>query len=197
VLHIQEIRFSGDIKILGKEHERKKAKAALEKIANLEKMTEGNARLRIQQVIDEEHLTASILYKGNCIWSKTRIMRNLDLIIKRGTLYGNKRVRWLKVGGMLTLPAAPQDFKPLLSNYFYQFLHLNCGSAAHYDRAGWIGTYPTLDNLKKFFLKNEHGKRVIDWVPSWKTDVKAIVEAIEVKLFPLQSYVRWKEKSEL
>jgi hypothetical protein len=191
----KETKFSDDIRILGNKKAVDKAQDALKKIANLDKMTEGNARLRMQQAIDENHLTASILYRGNRVWSKVRILRNLDQIIAKGTLYGNKRVRWMKLGSMLTLPATPQDFIPILSDYFYGFLHLNCGSIAHYDKAGWIGHYPTLDDLKQFFLKNEHGKRVIEWIPAWKTDVRNIVEAIEVRLFPLQSYVRWKQKS--
>lgn len=191
---IKEIPFNEDIRILGNKQSLEKAQEALKKIANLTKLTEGNARLQIQQAIDENHLTASILYKGNAVWSKTRILRNLDQIIKKGTLYGNKRVKWMKVGSMLTLPAAPQDFKPILSDYFYQFLHLNCGSIAHYNKAGWIGIYPTLEDLKEFFLKNESGKRVIEHIPAWKTDVRNIVEAIEVKLFPLRSYVRYKQK---
>ena len=192
---MKEIKFNGDIRILGNKQSLEKAQVALKKIANLDKLTEGNARLRIQQAIDENHLSASILYKGNAVWSKIRILRNLDQIIAKGSLYGNKRVRWMKLGSMLTLPATPQDFKPILSDYFYEFLHLNCGSIAHYDKAGWIGHYPTVDDLKRFFLKNEHGKRVIEWIPDWKTDVRNIIEAIEVNLFPLQSYVRWKQRS--
>lgn len=191
---MKEIPFNEDIRILGNKQSLEKAQEALKKIANLTKLTEGNARLQIQQAIDENHLTASILYKGNAVWSKTKILRNLDQIIKKGTLYGNKRVKWMKVGSMLALPAAPQDFKPILSDYFYEFLHLNCGSIAHYNKAGWIGIYPTLEDLKEFFLKNESGKRVIEHIPAWKTDVRNIVEAIEVKLFPLRSYVRYKQK---
>lgn len=78
----------------------------------------------------------------------------------------------------------------ILSNYFYKFLTNCCGSIAHYDIRGWVATYPTLDDLKEFFEKNEHGRRVIDAIPCWHTDAKRIVEVIEARLFPLRSYVK-------
>ena len=75
-----------------------------------------------------------------------------------------------------------RDYRPILSKYFYRFLHLCCGSIAHYDIYGWICHYPTVEDLRQFFLKNEYGERVLDYVPGWKTDTKRIVEQIEVIL---------------
>jgi len=188
----KELKYSADIRILGTEKELKKAKAVLDKLDLHPR--EDQARIQIQDAIDEHHLSASILYRGNGVWSRRKILNNLEHIIERGTLYGNKRVRWLRLGSMLCLPATPQDFKPILSDYFYNFLILNCGSIAHYSKAGWIGIYSTLEDLKQFFLKNEHGKPVSEWIPPWKTDVKRIVDDIERRLYPFQSYIKSRQK---
>ena len=155
-------------------------------------MSEAKDRLKIQEAIDVNNLKASILYDGNGVWSKKRILQNLRRIIEHGTLYGSQRVRWIPLGSMLYFPATPRDFKPVLSKYFYEFLHLCCGSIAHYNRAGWIAEYPTVEDLKTFFKKNEYGKRVLDHIPRWKTDAKVIVEAIEAMLFPFQYYMKQK-----
>jgi len=165
-------------------------------LKRLDNMTEAQARIVIQDAIDEYTIDASILYRGNQIWSRKRIVQNLKRIIERGQLYGNKRVKWLRVGSMLCLPAVPQDFKPILSEYFYNFLTLCCGSIAHYNRAGWIGIYPTVEDLKRFFMKNEHGKPVSEYIPTWKTDAKRAVEDIERLLYPFRSYVKAKQKEE-
>jgi len=188
----KELKYSSDIRILGSEKERKKAKAALDKL-DLPSQ-EDKARIVIQDAIDEHHLNASILYRGNRVWSRMKILNNLERIIEKGTLYGNKRVRWLRLGSMLYLPATPADFKPILSDYFYEFLTLNCGSIAHYNKAGWIGIYPTVEDLKKFFLKNEYGKPVSESVSTWKSDVIRIVADIERRLFPFRTYVKSRQK---
>ena len=73
----------------------------------LGRMKEANARLKLQQVIDEHLLKASILLNGNSVWSKKKILRNLDRIIKHGILYNEN-----------------QRKPPILSQYFYEFLHL-------------------------------------------------------------------------
>jgi len=188
----KELKYSLDIRILGNQKDVEKAKAALDKLDLPPR--EDKARILIQDVIDKYRLNVSILYKGNRVWSRRKILNNLERIMEKGTLYGNKRVRWLRLGSMLCLPATPADFKPMLSDYFYEFLTLCCGSIAHYNKAGWIGVYPTLEDLKNFFLKNEYGKPVSESIPSWETDVKRIVEAIEQKLFPFRTYVKSKQK---
>ena len=179
-----------DIIIAGSAKDIAKTKGVLEKIPMLNNLLEAQARIIIQDAIDEHHLNASILYKGNRVWSRRKILRNLEHIIEKGNLYGNKRVRWLRVGSMLCLPATPDDFKPVLSEYFYEFLSLRCGSMAHYSRAGWIGIYPTVNDLKRFFKKNEHGKPVSEWIPPWETDAKRIVDDIERRLYPFRSYLK-------
>lgn len=174
----------------GHKKEKETAKEALSRIPNLTQMKEPEARLKIQDVIDEHNLKAAILVNGNTVWSRKRILRNTDQIIKHGTLYGEKRVRWIPLGSMLYMPATPADFKPVLSKYFYGFLISCCGSIAHYNIHGWIHHYPTVDYLKKFFQRNEFGKPVRDWIPGWYTDAKRIVEEIEQKLFPFQTFLK-------
>jgi len=189
----KELKYSLDISILGDKKGIQKVKDVLDNL-DLPPL-ENKARIVIQDVIDEHHLNVSILYRGNRVWSRRKILNNLERIIEKGTLYGNKRVRWLRLGSMLYLPATPADFKPVLSNYFYEFLTLCCGSIAHYNKAGWIGIYPTLEDLKQFFLKNEHGKPVSEYIPPWETDVKRIVNDIERRLFPFRTYVKSQQKN--
>jgi hypothetical protein len=191
---VKELKYSAEIRILGNKQEFEKAKAVLNKLTILKNLREDKARIVIQDAIDEYHLNASILYKGNRVWSRRKILNNLERIIEKGTLYGNKRVIWMRVSETICLPETPADFKPVLSKYFYEFLIMCCGSIAHYNLAGWIGIYPTLEDLKRFFLKNEHGKPVSEWIPWWKTDAKRIVEDIERRLFPFRSYVKSKQK---
>jgi len=192
---IKEVIYSDEIRILGSPKQLAKAQKVLGTLQPLLK-GEAQARLMIQDAIDEHHLNASILYKGNRVWSRRRILRNLERIIERGTLYGNKRVRWIRVNASICLPETPSNFKPILSKYFYEFLTLCCGSSAHYNLAGWIGIYPKLNDLKSFFQKNERGKPVSEWIPEWKADAKRIVDDIERMLFPFRSYVKSRQKHE-
>lgn len=158
----------------------------------LEQMNEEDARLKIQDMIDEHRLAACIIVNGNSVWSKRRILGNARRIRETGRLYGEKTPHRELIAGVLYLPAKTD---PILSKYFYEFLHQHCGSIAHYNIHGWIAEYPTLDHLKRFFRKNELGYRVIDYIPSYMADAKCIVEAIEMLLFPLESYVRSKKRA--
>lgn len=158
----------------------------------LEQMNEKDARLKIQDVIDEYGLAAYIMVNGNSVWNMRRILGNVRRIREAGRLYGEKTPHRELIGGVLYLPAKTD---PILSKYFYEFLHLHCGTAAHYNIHGWIAEYPTLEHLKRFFRRNEFGCRVIDYIPSWMADAKRIVEAIEMVLFPLESYVRSKKRA--
>jgi len=195
VTNIKELIYSDEIRILGSPEQLKKARNIIDKLQPLLK-SEAQSRLLIQDAIDEHRLNASILYKGNRVWSRRKILRNLDRITERGALYRNKnkRVRWMRVSDTICLPETPSNFKPILSKYFYEFLTLCCGSSAHYSLAGWIGIYPTLEDLKRFFLRNERGKPVSEWIPEWKADAKRIVDNIEQKLFPFRSYVKSRQK---
>jgi hypothetical protein len=182
------------VEIRGQRKAIEKAEGILEPQLNqIEQMSEALARLKLQEIIDEHKLVASIMINGNRVWSMRRILQNLRRIRDAGKLYddsGRKPGRKL-VGNVLWLPV---DTKPILSKYFYEFLN-SCGSAAHYNIHGWIAEYPTLEDLKQFFRKNESGHRVLDDIPSWQTDAKHIVEAIETLLFPLESYVRSKRRT--
>ena len=174
--------------------EKDAAKEVLSRIPNLAQMTESEARLKIQDAIDEHNLKARIFVNGNFVWNRKRILRNLDRIIKHGTLYDRIPPRYMAIGNLLRLPVGG---KPVLSKYFYEFLHLECGSIAHYDIRGWILQYPTVDHLKKFFMRNEFGKRVLDDIPRQYSDVRRIVEEIERKLFPFRAYMKTKQPSPL
>jgi len=160
------------IAYFGAERDIKKAAAVLNRHRKLKRMKEGEARLKIQGLMDEHNLKAAILINGNAVWSKKRILTNLQRVMKHGTLYR-------------------QDHEePILSHYFYEFLTQVCGSIAHHDVEGWIHVYPTTEHLRKFFKRNEFGKRVLEWIPEERTDAKAIVEEIESLLFPFQSYLK-------
>jgi hypothetical protein len=183
------------IEVRGQRKAVEKAERVLASQLNqIEQMSEAQARLKLQDIIDEDKLVAHIIVNGNFVWSMKRILQNLRRIRDAGKLYddsGQRPGREL-VGNVLWLPVGTN---PILSKYFYEFLELECGSAAHYNIHGWIAEYPTLEDLKRFFRKNEFGHRVLDYIPSWKTDAKRIVEAIEIILFPLESYVRSKKRA--
>lgn len=173
-------------------HGQKKAVAKAAKLLkkNLEEMDEPKARLQLQDLIDDNNVKATIMVNGNYVWSKKRILQNLKRIMDHGRLYGERTPGRHLVAGVLWLPV---NTDPVLSKYFYEFL-TDCGSAAHYSIHGWIAEYPTLEHLKKFFKKNEFGQRVLDYIPDWMTDAKRIVEAIEIQLYPLESYMRARRK---
>jgi len=192
------------IRIVGNKKNVEKAEQALTKLnlsikQELEEhprrwriQSEAVDRLLIQKAIDEHNLKADILYDGNGVWSLERILKNMRRIIKHGTLYDCQRPRYIPIGSMLRVP---EGGKPILSEYFYEFLHLNCGTIAHYNIQGWIAHYPTVDDLKRLFKKNEYGKPVLEDVPGWKTDVKRIVEHIYMLLFPFESYLKFERRS--
>jgi len=171
-------KMTNRITYYGSEKEISEAIVVLKKHENLVNMKEAHVRLLIQKLIDEHHLKAAILVNGNRVWSKDRILRNLEGIMKQGTLYNEDQTK-----------------PPILSRYFYEFLHLDCGSIAHYDIAGWVHKYPTIEHLKRFFKCNELGKRVLDWIPPERSDARAIVQAAEMRLFPFQSYLDQKDEA--
>ena len=178
-------RKHAEIRIIGNKNDVEKAEAELKKIQDLENLPEPKARLEIQRIIDEYGLKASILFDGNTVLSMHRIIGNLRQIIEAGVLYKKDKPRYIHIGSMLRMPAVGET---ILSDYFYNFL-TDCGSIAHYNKQGWVTEYPTLEDLRSFFKKNEHGHRVLDDIPWWKTDAKRIVERIEQLLFPFQSYM--------
>jgi len=150
--------------------------AVLKQHENLKIIKAAEARLLIQKLIDQHHLKASIHVNGHVVWSKDRILNNLEEIIKHGTLYNQDQAK-----------------PPILSHYFYQFLHTVCGSTAHVDIHGWIHKYPTLEHLKKFFKSNEFGKPVVEWIPKERADAREIAAAIERTLFPFETYMKTRQ----
>ena len=125
-------------------------------IPQLPTLTESQARIKLQETIDSENIRADILFDGNSVWSKKKILRDIKKIKKYGM---NK-----------------------LTDYLYKFLSLSCGSIAHYNKFGWIACYPTLQDLRQFFRRNEFGERVLNYLPLWKTDVQVIVREVEREL---------------
>ncbi len=115
--------------------------------------SENEARLLLQGLLDTEPLNLDIVYDGNGVYSKKKIIRDIKKVKKHGM--------------------------EKMTNALYQFLSLCCGSIAHYNKIGWIDEYPTVEDLRSFFKRNEFGQRVLDYVPAWKTDVFVIVKEIE------------------
>jgi len=128
----------------------------LKNIPQLPTLSESQARLKIQECIDYENIKADILFDGNSVWSKKKIIRDIKKVKKYGM---NK-----------------------LSNYLYKFLSLCCGSIAHYNKFGWIACYPSVQELRNFFRRNEFGERVLNHLPVWKTDAQVIVKEVEREL---------------
>lgn len=117
------------------------------------KMTEGQIRLILAPILENHNIKAEILYNGNGVYRKNRLLRDIRLIKRNGM--------------------------EAMTDYLYQFLSLCCGSIAHYNKHGWIATYPTIDDLKQFFCRNEYGNSVYDHIPDWKTECKEIVLEME------------------
>jgi len=113
---------------------------------------ESQARIEIQKLIDEHKIKAAILWDGNRVWSKDKILRDVRAVIRRG---------------MNTL-----------SDYLYEFFHLCCGSIAHYSKQGWICEYPSIDSLRDFFEHNEYGSSVLAHQPYWAADRIEIIKDI-------------------
>jgi hypothetical protein len=184
-------RDRAKIRIIGSKKDVETAEKAVKAIPGIETMAEPEARLKIQEVMDKQSLKADISFDGNGITSLVRIIRNLKQIMEAGTLYDGRAPGYVAVGSMLRFPVVD---KCILSDYFYHFLSLSCGSIAHYNKQGWVTEYPTLDDLKAFFKKNEFGLRVLNNIPDWKTDAKRVVVAIEAQLFPFESYMNKKQQ---
>jgi hypothetical protein len=99
------------------------------------------------------NIKCAISYNGNTVWNKERLIRDFKRIINNGMKN--------------------------LSGYLYEFFHLSCGSIAHFNKQGWIATYPTLASLRNFFIKNEYGEPIITHIPSWQVDAVEIAQAMD------------------
>ena len=123
---------------------------------------ESKDRLLIQDVIDKCSIDAIILYDGNIVWSYDKIISHFKKALKSGPSQMSE--------------CGSGDY--CLSDYLYDFLSGSCGSIAHYNKSGWIGTYPTKEDLKSFILRNEFGQNVLSHMPSWKTDCIKIADGL-------------------
>ncbi|MGB3479888.1 MAG: hypothetical protein WBB67_12095 [bacterium] len=144
------------IRICGSKKNVAAASCILKKCSRLVTSTESEARLCIQSLIDTYALKATILWDGNTVWSKTRVLNDLYKLLKYGMT--------------------------ALSDYLYAFFHLCCGSIAYYDKHGWISHYPDIPSLKRFLLCNELGQDVLSNQPWWATDRIEIIKGIYVLL---------------
>lgn len=162
----QQMIINNDIKVYGTMAEVVAAKHVLEPLIPEFTGNEPKDRLVIAKAIEEHGIKASILYKGNTVWNKKKLLANFRAIKKSGDV--NK-----------------------MTKYTYEFLHLSCGSIAHYNQHGWINQYPTITHLTHFFQRNEYGQSVLEYQPRWKTDAIEIVKEINKILGVRVSERRW------
>ena len=107
---------------------------------------EGKDRLMIQEWIGANNFRPSVMYDGNTVVRKDKIVNEFKRLLKQGTL-------------------------SRMTDHFYNFLTLDAGSIAHFDKKGWIATYNNdVDWLCDFFLSNEFGRDIVSHQPGWKTD---------------------------
>jgi hypothetical protein len=99
-----------------------------------------------------------ILYDGNSVWNVARLTKQFKTFVKY------------------------YDYDHF-TKYLYEFFHLQCGSIAHYNKMGWLSTYPTLDDLKAFFMKNEYGSEVQFYPPEWHYDARLATQQMTALLF--------------
>lgn len=143
------------ITLYGNEKNVNRATALIEDIRELLTDSEPENRLLLQQnVIDK--VRCDIMYDGNGVYSKKKLLKDFNNIIKNGVKY--------------------------MSDDLYEFFHLCCGTIAHYNKSGWIEQYPTIYDIKYLFNRNEYGCSVYDHIPEWKADVKEIIKLMECKL---------------
>ncbi|MHB9071659.1 MAG: hypothetical protein ACYC54_14970 [Sedimentisphaerales bacterium] len=122
-------------------------------LPELPNMIEPQARLALQDLIDLKKIKTDILFDGNTVWSKDRLIRDVKKVVKNGM--------------------------QSMTDYLYKWLSLQAGSIAHYNKFGWIDVYPTVDHLRQFFLRNEYGKRVKDNLKGRFTDSYLIASEAE------------------
>lgn len=144
----------GKLRLIGKQSD---VDGALEVMPDVSGMTEAEARLKIQAVIDKFKFNVTVLYGGNIVWSFDRTIRDFKRALNAGSTTG-------------------------MTHQLYQFFSLSCGTIAHFNAAGWAAEYPDRAALRQLFLKNELGARVLNHVPEWKTDAKRIVSEMETLL---------------
>ncbi len=145
--------FGKDITLYGSTKDISSAEGVLKTV----KLTgnEATDRITIQSLIDRHRLKASILYRGNSVWSKQKVLKDFKKLLKTN------------------------NTEEGLTDYLYKFFHLECGTIAHFSKNGWALTYPDNRAIRRLFIRNEYGKRVLEHQPAWASDRKIIITEIE------------------
>ncbi len=143
------------ITVYGSKSEIEEAKQEITKMSQMLTGNEGADRLILQNKVVEK-IHARILYDGNSVWNKKRLLHDLRIVMNKGM--------------------------ESLSNELYHFFSLDCGSIAHYDKYGWISEYPNLWALRQFFKCNEFGQSILKHQPHWATDRIVIIKEMSKML---------------
>lgn len=145
-------KYNNQITLYGNKTQIEEAKQKIDRKKHLLTGNESDDRLFLQNEI-VDNTSADILYDGNSVYSKTKLLKHFKRLLKNGM--------------------------DSLTNDLYDFFHLCCGSIAHYNKQGWVSEYPDLYALKAFFKRNEYGRSVLDGQPSWATDRIEIIKEME------------------
>lgn len=118
--------------------------------------TEVHSRHVIQEYLDKgDNYRLSVLINGNSVVAKTPLLKSLRTIVKTGNM-------------------------DHLTDELYHFFSLYCGSIAHYNRAGWVATYPTVSALKDFFRRNEFGQDILSYNRNYVDRVSVIQDMCKI-----------------
>ena len=145
-----------ELRVIGNPKDVEKFEGLIKVYGDFETYHECHVRKIIQDILDNPDnrlRQLTVLYDGNTVWSKDKILKDVKAIVKSKDM-------------------------TKMTNHLYDFFNLCCGSIAHYNKLGWIDTYPTVTHLTQFFKRNEFGEKVINHIPHWKTDVIGIVQGI-------------------
>ena len=112
-----------------------------------QEQSESDLRRYLSIYVAENASNYWLLCDGNNIWDVKKLTRQFSKLLKNYNI-GN------------------------LTNYLYEFFHLQCGSIAHYNKSGWFDEYSNKNRLKQFFQDNEYGQPVRDYSPHWHYDVR-------------------------
>lgn len=143
------------IKVYGSRKDIDEARKLLLAIPEIDVMKESEARISVQNMIDQNGVKADILYDGNTVWSFKKTIRDFKKVLKSGSTHER------------------------LTDRLYKFFSLCCGTIAHYDRYGWCCVYPDVESLRQLLMKNEFGSPVLEYQPHWATDRKRIIEEMK------------------
>jgi len=117
-------------------------------------VAEDKVRALVQEAMSKPEWPdkVDVLYDGNKVYPLKPIISDVDNCIKNGM--------------------------EQMTQKLYVFLHTCTGSIAHYDKAGWVATYPTVAAFAQYCRCNEQGRSILDQQPWWASDRKAICKEI-------------------